>query len=556
MKAIPVSGSNQATSIRRLYLRVLDKQGQHWMGYLGLMLMVAALQLPIPYLVSGLVDAISRREERDLLLRWIAGVAGLSSLSLLLATIGKGYAARISQRFQCHLRLAAFEALQMSPWSFVRHFDISDLRSRLTGDIETLHHLLPTGLVNTIRDILLLLSFGLLLIYQSPAIAGSIFIFLPLAILIFRLMGRRLDVLSSKARIRYAEANAAIHESLQSLPEARISKTGRFHLARLRAALQRGDEQLLAVHRHSAVMTGLLGLFPILITATIWVIGQAKVEARELSVGTLVSLFLLLSLLYSPLSALFGAASGAVYELAALRRIGALFAGSINGKNETMRGNDPVRPPALLLHDVTFSYEEKPVFSNLSVTIAAGRCTVLAGENGAGKSTLALMMLGLEQPSSGTAYLDGEDMSMARAQGSSAYVPQEVFIFADTLRANVTMGRDISDHQIHQLLQELGWDDPLFAAPFGLDWMIAEGGSRLSGGQRQKLALLRALVGKPGLLVLDEPEKNLDQHSLAQLVAYLERIKASTTIILISHGHDFAAIIDDTVWMPTNMAEK
>lgn len=159
-----------------------------------------------------------------------------------------------------------------------------------------------------------------------------------------------------------------------------------------------------------------------------------------------------------------------------------------------MRGNDLVGPASLCLRDVAFAYDKQPIFSKLSATIAAGRCTALAGENGAGKSTLALMMLGLEQPGSGTVHLNDQHMSLAAIQGSLAYVPQEVFIFADTLRANITMGRDISDHQIEQLLHDLGWIDTLFAAPFGLDWMIAEGGSRLSGGQCQKIALLRALV--------------------------------------------------------------
>jgi ATP-binding cassette subfamily C protein len=182
--------------------------------------------------------------------------------------------------------------------------------------------------------------------------------------------------------------------------------------------------------------------------------------------------------MYSPVSALFGTASGAVYELAAFKRIGALFAGGINRDSESMRGNDLVGPASLCLRDVAFAYDKQPIFSKLSATIAAGRCTALAGENGAGKSTLALMMLGLEQPGSGTVHLNDQHMSLAAIQGSLAYVPQEVFIFVDTLRANITMGRDISDHQIEQLLHDLGWIDTLFAAPFGLDWMIAEGGMR------------------------------------------------------------------------------
>ncbi len=542
------------------YTRLVDRQRLRIVGYLFLLFVVAGLQMPVPLLFSALVDGISNHAERDSLRALIAGVAGLTSLSLLLATRANLFGIAITQRFQHDLRIAVFTALQSAPWKRVRRFDFGDLRSRMIGDIATLHHLSPTGLAHALRDVIFILALGAMLFHQSAAIAWSILGFLPLAIALFRILGRRLSERSRLARIGQAQANVTLHESLLSLRESRITASCDFHRARLRAGLLRSDDMMLGMHRHSALMQGVLGLIPVVITATIWLIGQAKVDAQEFTVGQLVSLFLLLSLLYSPVSTLFNAASGYVVELAAWQRIVALCEDSHRDSDEvpcelhhrSLPSDARIAPPALALHGVAFSYDSEPIFNQLDATIAAGRCTALVGGNGVGKSTLALMLLGLERPSQGSVRIDGEDLSvgMTALHGCVAYVPQQVFVFADSLRANIAMGRDMPDQHIRQLAQQLGWTEALFSAPDALDQIIAEGGNRLSGGQRQKIALLRALVGQPRLLILDEPDNNLDADSLQQLVTYLNSIKGKTTVVLITHGQAFASIIEDILEIP------
>jgi len=120
------------------------------------------------------------------------------------------------------------------------------------------------------------------------------------------------------------------------------------------------------------------------------------------------------------------------------------------------------------------------------------------------------------------------------------------------------MGRDISDGYIHSILESLGWESLMSEFCHGLDAIIAENGRDLSGGQRQKIAILRALVNRPSVLIMDEPENNLDKSSLEKLVIYLERIKGNCTVILVTHGNAFNRIIDVTlnVSMPYRLDER
>ena len=543
-----------------LYLSLVRKQQAHIVAYLLLLLLTAGLQLPIPFLLSEFIDDLSRGINSTMLSMSIIGIVSLSISSLLLSILGQIYNAGLNRHFLLDIRLTTFEALQHAPQCFIRKFNVSDLQTRFTGDIGTLNHLLPTGLANVIRHICFVLAFGGILIYTSPAIVLYIAGFLPLAAILFKYTCRHLSVLADSARAGCAESNATIQESLTGLRECKVTGSYQFHLSRLRGSLERSEAKIFRTRRYNALMIGALGVIPIMVTAVIWVVGGAKVDSHEMSVGQLVSFVLILSMLYGPINGLFDTVSGYVYELAAFRRVASLFYAPSNPAQDhastlaeitippVLRGEHA--PVAIELRDVVFSYSTTPVIERFNAAIQAGRCTALVGANGAGKSTLMSLIAGLDCPSSGTVYLNDFSLRslsteyLARHYG---YVPQDVFIFGDSFRMNITMGRDIPDDHIHSTLAELGWEAFMSEWNHGLDAIISENGRDLSGGQRQKIALLRALVNQPPVLILDEPENNLDKGSLENLVRYLDKLKGQCTVVLITHGNAFQNIIDATL---------
>ena len=284
----------------------------------------------------------------------------------------------------------------------------------------------------------------------------------------------------------------------------------------------------------------------------IWIVGGQRVHSGELTTGDLVAFALVLSVLYAPINGPFGAASGIVFEAAALSRILELFV----GENATAPNAAapsavalPSGPASISLRNISFSHGAQVMFDKLNMFVPAGACELLTGRNGVGKSTLMSLVFSAPPIHSASIFLDEVALASFALQGHGTtlgYLPQEILIYSDTLRNNIAMGRPISDDQIMQLARELELEEFLRSWPGQLDLAILEGGRNMSGGQKQRLGLLRTLVGSPAIVLPDEPEKNLDQQSLGALVDYVKRLKQRCTCVIATHCSAFDAVVDMT----------
>lgn len=214
-----------------------------------------------------------------------------------------------------------------------------------------------------------------------------------------------------------------------------------------------------------------------------------------------------------------------------------------------------VRPTALTdaveLRDVSFQYGDLQVLDGLSLTIPAGRMTALLGQSGSGKTTILDLITGLRRPDGGDVHLDGvplAEIDMLAWRRLIGYVPQDVFLFHDTVRRNVTLGDDtISDDRVIQALKDAGAWDFIARDPHGIDAVLAPQGSSLSGGQRQRLAIARALVKRPALMVLDEATTGLDTSTEAAILETLAGLRGKVTILAVSHQPALRDAADVTV---------
>ncbi|WP_426207488.1 ABC transporter ATP-binding protein [Massilia sp. TWP1-3-3] len=559
-QAIPAS-----VSVRPLYLRLIRPVRGRIALYFAMLIVAMCLQVPLPFLLSKVIDGLSRGLPFAELQPVIFLLVGLSLTGLALGIGGQVFAALLNKRFALGARLTVFDALQNAPLRFSSQFNVSDLYTRLTGDLAVLNHFLPTGLAGAARHVCALLVYGVILLKLSTTVVLYIVWMLPLAGLIFHVARKRMTLLAKTAHAGVALSNATILESLNGLREGRVTGSRPFHHRRLADSLMQSENKLLKARIYSALMYGTLGLIPIMVTAIIWFVGGAKISNNEMTVGNLVSFMFALSLLYGPINGLFSVASGYVFEVSAFERVAALFTATTLGGTPgsaqpvTARAIGPrVAAPSIEVRDLAFAYGADPVFAGFSASIPAGLCTTLAGSNGAGKSTLLSLLCGLESPAAGTVLLNGEPVTSLQADylaNHFGYLPQDILVFGDTLRMNITMGRPIGDAQVHATATELGLTDFLADWKHGLDSVILESGRDLSGGQKQKIALLRAVVNQPSILVLDEPENNLDHHALTHLRAYLHRLKGCCTVLLVTHGASFEDIIDRTLEVSAGTAQ-
>ena len=208
----------------------------------------------------------------------------------------------------------------------------------------------------------------------------------------------------------------------------------------------------------------------------------------------------------------------------------------------------PTLSTGLRLENVSFRYEDKEILSGLSLEIPVRQITTLYGPSGTGKTTIADLVVGFLRPQSGRVLMDGQDLAeidLAAWRGHIGYVPQEMFLFHDTILRNITLGdARYTTEEVEAALHAAGAWEFVSALPFGVNTLAGERGTRFSGGQRQRLAIARALLRQPWLLILDEPTSALDAATEAELCKTLAQLRGRTTILAISHQPGLAAIAD------------
>jgi ATP-binding cassette subfamily C protein len=189
--------------------------------------------------------------------------------------------------------------------------------------------------------------------------------------------------------------------------------------------------------------------------------------------------------------------------------------------------------------------------SEVSASIPIGSVTAIVGPSGAGKSTLADLVMGLAVPTSGAIALDGRPLDAAGRRAWRAhvgYVPQDAFLFHESIRDNLLAARPgAADAELWEALEAADATNLVRSLPDGLETIAGERGTRLSGGEAQRIALARALLRHPALLVLDEPTSALDADSEARIIATIERLKGRHTIVIVAHRQALAAIADQTI---------
>ncbi len=222
-------------------------------------------------------------------------------------------------------------------------------------------------------------------------------------------------------------------------------------------------------------------------------------------------------------------------------------------REQSHGGLKPKFERSIEFRDVTFGFGDTEIIRGASFVAPQGKVTTLTGASGAGKTTTVDLLLGLHEPSGGEILIDGVplgDIDLVAWRQMTGYVPQELTLFHDTLKANVTLGHpDFSDEDVAHALQQAGAADFVASLPEGIETVVGERGARLSGGQRQRISIARALLHRPKILILDEATTALDPATEANIVANVIDLtrRAGLTVLAISHQPAWAAASDTVV---------
>ncbi|MEY2886410.1 MAG: hypothetical protein RJB40_1265 [Actinomycetota bacterium] len=450
------------------------------------------------------------------------------------------YLNRTGESFLRVLRLAVFRQMQRQSMAFYDRNKAGVLVARMTADIESMAELVQWGLLQ-------FLAAGMLIVFALVLLATlswqlTIVALLVMPILIAASVKFQRD--SNKAYLAVRDRVGANLSALQEgITTVRVIQAYAQEEETIRK-FTKSNRELFQSHEHSVRVStwyfALIEFGGVFASALIIGIGGWLVHRGDVTLGTVVAFTLLLSSLFDPvqqLSQLYNTVQSAGAALNKLFQI-------LDAKPEVDEHPGAVALPSsgeLVVNGIDFTYSgaENRALRSVNISVGVGEKLALVGPTGAGKSTLAKLMARLYDPQVGSVSYGGIDLKMATMSSLReriVVVPQEGFLFNGTIRDNLRIARSsATDEEIDAAISAIGATDHFAALPDGLDTEVRERGSRLSAGERQLVALARAALVDPAVLVLDEATSNLDPGTEAEVEHALEQLMAGRTVIVVAH---------------------
>ncbi|OFX08206.1 MAG: type I secretion system ATPase, partial [Alphaproteobacteria bacterium RIFOXYD12_FULL_60_8] len=291
--------------------------------------------------------------------------------------------------------------------------------------------------------------------------------------------------------------------------------------------------------------------FSTFITVAMTTVGAIAVMNQELTIGALIAANMLSGKLLGPMNQLVSQWRNFSSFRQSVERLGQIFSSEEDIQRSAISLSRP--KGQITLEKVTYAYGDPtyPAVNDVSLTLSPGGMTAILGRNGSGKTTLVKLILGLYRPTNGRVLLDMADISQFTRRELATwvgYVPQETILFNGSIRENIAFGSPhANDEDIIRSATQAGVHTMILDLPEGYGTSVGEAGMRMSGGMRQRIAIARALVGDPAVLLLDEPSGSLDRQAEEDLKNTLNELAATRTIVAVTHSPVFLSACRDVV---------
>ncbi|HET8602221.1 MAG TPA: ABC transporter ATP-binding protein [Segeticoccus sp.] len=504
-------------------------------------------------------------------------VAGVALVNAVLTILQRWLSARIGEGLIYDLRTEVFSHVLRQPIAFFTRTQTGALVSRLNNDVIGAQQAFTSTLSGVVSNLVSLVFIVVAMMSRSWELTLATLALLPFFLVPARYMGRRLAALSYDSMNLNAELGTQMTERFNVAGALLVKLFGRPETEDREYARRAGDVRDIGVRiamNRSAFLVGLT-MVASLATALVYGFGGVMVIRNSLTIGALLALAALLAQLYGPLTALSNVRVDVMTALVSFERVFEVLDLQPLVKEAAQPVALPQRPVSVDFDHVQFAYPAaedvslasleqvsvadrragEAILHDVSFHVEPGQLVALVGPSGAGKTTITNLAARLYDPSSGTVRLDGVDLraaELASLHDVVGVVTQEAHLFHDTIRANLAYARDsATEHEMQEALRAAQVWDLVQRLPEGLDTVVGDRGHRLSGGEKQRLAIARLLLKGPGVIVLDEATAHLDSESEVAVQRALETALSGRTALVIAHrlstirGADLILVVDD-----------
>ena len=510
----------------------------------------ALASLAMPALIRGGIDhGVETKVTGAVLL--IAGLA----LAVVLAdwvinAVQTVVVGRNGERVLYSLRIKIFAQLQRLGLDFYEHEMSGRIMTRMTTDVDALSSFLQTGLITMVNSVLSFVGVMVALLIINLPLGLAVLTLIPLVVvatLVFRAKSSRAY---GEAREKVAAVNADLQENVAGLRVSQAYRREQVNLARFTGLSATYRRSRLRAQRYIALYFPFVQSLSTAAAALVLLVAAGQMRAGLLSAGALVAYLLYIDMLFSPVQQLSQVFDGYQQAAVGLRRI----SGLLRTQTSTPEAAEPqpvTRGRARIeFRDVRFNYGggDQEALCGVNLTVTPGETVALVGQTGAGKSTLVKLVARFYDVSGGALLVDGVDVrdyDLGSYRRRLGVVPQESHLFAGTVRDAIAYGnQEATDAQVEAAARAVGALDMIAELPGSFYHEVAERGRNLSAGQRQLIALARAYLVDPDILLLDEATAALDLSAEAAVVSATERLTARRTTLVVAHRLTTAARAD------------
>ena len=488
------------------------------------------------YLVKPLLDEIFIAKDKEMLQLLPYAIIVVYALKEAGRYMQAYYTAYIGHDIIKRFRAMILGNLLKLDLSFFHEYRTGELISRNTNDVERVRTVVSNLIPELLRESFTIIGLIGVVIYQSYELAFYALIVMPLAIYPLRLLSKKMKRISRQSQEKVSDITAKLSEIFNNIEIIQANNAQAYEHNLFKADNERYFRLTMKSTKVNELVSPVMETLGSIGVAVVILVGGKEVIDGTMSVGAFFSFLTALFMLYTPIKKISGLYNKMQDALVASERIFFLLDKTCSIQSGTTPLPEKIN--TISFHNVSLSYGEKQALNDVSLDAKSGEMIALIGDSGGGKSSLMNLLMRFYDPSEGEICINGtnlKEFGLHDVRNNIAMVTQRVYIFHDSIAANVAYGKEIDEAKVIDALKKANAYEFVENLPQGINTHLDEFGTNLSGGQRQRIAIARAIYTNPQVLILDEATSALDTQSEQKITEAIENLIKDKITFVIAH---------------------